>query len=92
MTQEEKYLIKHWFDHIAQMADDCKTLTGYVMDDAHCLDEIKVLAKDSSNFIERFWDDKNAWCAVQTLTDGVENNKPLDEIGKDLASRKYYEL
>ena len=53
MTQEEKYLIKHWFDHIAQMADDRKTLTGYVMDDAHCLDEIKVLAKDSSNFIER---------------------------------------
>lgn len=61
MTQEEKYLITHWFDHIAQMADDRKTLNGNVMDDAHCLDEIRVLAVNSSEFVEKFWDNKEAW-------------------------------
>lgn len=64
MTTEEKYLIKHWFEHIAQMADDRKTLNGEVMDDAHCLDEIRVLAANSAEFIETYWDDDSAWKIV----------------------------
>lgn len=52
MTKEEYELIKLWFKHIAQIADDRKTLTGIVMDDAHALNEIKAIAKDSIYFIE----------------------------------------
>ena len=52
MKKEEYELIKLWFGHIAQIADDRKTLTGVVMDDAHALDEIKSIAKDSIYFIE----------------------------------------
>ena len=55
MTKEEKALLLRWFDRIAQMADDRKTLTGEVMDDAHTLDEIKVLAKESAEFIEKYY-------------------------------------
>ena len=61
MTQKQKEMIKSWFDHIKQMATDRKTLAGYVMDDAHCLDEIRALAFNASEFVERFWNDKDAW-------------------------------
>lgn len=61
MTREEKDLIVLWFNHIKQMATDRKTLNGYVMDDAHCLDEIRALAVNSSEFVEKFWDNKEAW-------------------------------
>lgn len=61
MTKQEKDLIKNWFDHIAQMADNRQTLNGEVMDDSHCLDEIKTLAVNSSEFIEKYWNDKEAW-------------------------------
>lgn len=61
MTQKQKEMIKLWFDHIKQMATDRKTLAGYVMDDAHCLDEIRALAYNASEFVERFWNDKDAW-------------------------------
>lgn len=52
MTREDYELVKLWFKHIAQIADDRKTLTGVVMDDAHALDEIKAIAKDSIYFME----------------------------------------
>ena len=45
-------LITGWFDHIAQIADDRMTLTNQRMTDAHALDEIKCLAKNSSEFIK----------------------------------------
>lgn len=61
MTQKQKEMIKSWFDHIKQMATDRKTLNGVVMDDAHCLDEIRALALNASEFVERFWNDKEAW-------------------------------
>ena len=48
-------LIVGWFDHIAQIADDRKTLTGQRMTDAHALDEIKCLAKNSSEFITKHY-------------------------------------
>ena len=52
MTKDEHTLVKLWFEHIAQIADNRKTLTGVVMDDAHALDEIRAIAKDSIYFIE----------------------------------------
>lgn len=52
MTKEEHNLVKLWFEHIAQIADDRKTLNGVVMDDAHALNEIRAIAKDSIYFIE----------------------------------------
>lgn len=61
MTQKQKKMIKLWFDHIKQMATDRKTLNGVVMKDAFCLDEIRVLANNASEFVEKFWDDKDAW-------------------------------
>ena len=48
-------LITGWFDHIAQIADDRMTLTNQRMTDAHALDEIKCLAKNSSEFITRHY-------------------------------------
>ena len=48
-------LIIGWFDHIAQIADDRMTLTGQRMTDAHALDEIKCLAKNSSEFITKHY-------------------------------------
>lgn len=48
-------LVTDWFDHIAQIADDRMTLTGQRMTDAHALDEIKCLAKNSSEFITKHY-------------------------------------
>lgn len=48
-------LITYWFDHIAQIADDRKTANGTVMEDWAALDEIKCLAKNSSEFIKRHY-------------------------------------
>lgn len=59
---EEKDLIVSWFNHIEQMATDRKTLNGAVMEPMEALDEIKVLAKNSAEFIEKFWNKKKeAW-------------------------------
>ena len=52
MTPEELDNIIYWFEHIAQIADDKKTATGIVMEDWAALDEIKVLAKDSVDYIK----------------------------------------
>ena len=48
-------LITGWFDHIAQIADDRMTLTNQRMTDAHALDEIKCMAKNSSEFITKHY-------------------------------------
>ena len=45
-------LIKYWFEHIAQIADDRKTITGVVMEDSHALDEIYSIAYNSVYYIE----------------------------------------
>lgn len=50
--KEELDLITQWFEHIAQIADDRKTLNGYVMEDWAALDEIRALAKNSAEFIK----------------------------------------
>ena len=61
MTQKQKEIIKLWFDHIKQMATDKKTLNNVVMEDSFCLDEIRALACNASEFVERFWNDEDAW-------------------------------
>lgn len=61
MTQKQKEIIKLWFDHIKQMATDKKTLNNVVMEDSFCLDEIRTLACNASEFVERFWNDEDAW-------------------------------
>lgn len=55
MTKEDKDLLIRWFKRIAQMAEDRKTRDGHIMDDAECLDEIKVLAKEAYEFIEKYY-------------------------------------
>ena len=55
LKEEDLDLITAWFDHIAQIADDRMTLTNQRMTDAHALDEIKCLAKDSAEFITKYY-------------------------------------
>ena len=50
---EELNLIADWFKHIAQMADDKKTLTGFVMKDSDAFDEIKCLAKRCAEYVDK---------------------------------------
>lgn len=49
---EELNLIADWFKHIAQMADDKKTLNGVVMKDSDAFDEIKCLAKSCAEYVD----------------------------------------
>lgn len=48
-------LVTNWFDHIAQIANDRKTLNDEVMEDWAALDEIKCLARNSSEFIKKHY-------------------------------------
>lgn len=50
---EELNLITDWFNHIAQMADDKKTLSGAVMKDSDAFDEIKCLAKRCAEYVDK---------------------------------------
>lgn len=50
---EELNLITDWFKHIAQMADDKKTLNGAVMRDSDAFDEIKCLAKRCAEYVDK---------------------------------------
>lgn len=52
VPDNELELIKGWFEHIAQIADDRKTANGFVMEDWVALDEIKTLARNSVQYIE----------------------------------------
>ena len=57
MTQKElKQYIIEWFAHIEQMATDRKTLNGYVMNYQGCLEEIRRLAKDSREFVDKHFE------------------------------------
>lgn len=49
-----KELIIKWFEHIAQIADDRKTVNGFVMKDSDALDEIKVKAKECVQYIKEY--------------------------------------
>ena len=53
ILKENIGFLKRWFGHIAQIADDRKTLTGVVMSDSDALDEIKSIAVNSIYFIKK---------------------------------------
>lgn len=54
METVDMELIIEWFDHIAQIANDKKTLNGVVMKDSEAFDEIKCLAHECIEYIEKF--------------------------------------
>ena len=53
METTDKELIIGWFNHIAQMADDKKTLNGFIMADSDAFDEIKCLAKECIEYVKK---------------------------------------
>ncbi|MBP5724953.1 MAG: hypothetical protein J6X18_15445 [Bacteroidales bacterium] len=55
--KEEKELVLHWFEHIAQIATDRKTANGVVMEDWAALDEIAAIAKDSVYYIKNHYNE-----------------------------------
>jgi hypothetical protein len=56
--EKEMSLIVGWFEHIAQLATDKKTLNGFVMSDSDTFDEIVALAKRSQEYIKLHLYDK----------------------------------
>lgn len=54
METKDKELIIECLKHIAQISDDRKTLNGVVMKDSDALDEIKCLAKECVEYIEKY--------------------------------------
>ena len=55
--EKAKDLIVSWFEHIEQMATNRKTANGSVMGFQECLDEIRVLAKESQEFMKSYIDE-----------------------------------
>lgn len=53
MKQTDKDYIIGWFEHIAQIAEDRKTLAGTTMTDSQALDEIRAIAKNSVYYIKK---------------------------------------
>lgn len=54
MEKTDKELIIEWFNHIAQIANDKKTLNGFVMKDSDAFDEIKCLARRSAEYAKKY--------------------------------------
>lgn len=54
MESTDKELIIECLKHIAQISDDRKTLNGVVMKDSDALDEIKCLARDCAEYVEKY--------------------------------------
>lgn len=52
-TPDKEFIIER-FNQIAQMADDKKTLTGFVMTDSDAFDEIKCLARRCAEYVEKY--------------------------------------
>ena len=52
MSPEEKDLLLHWFEHVAQLATDKKTANGVVMPDEDAFAEIASLAKNACYYIQ----------------------------------------
>lgn len=53
MEKTDKELIIGWFKHIGQIANDKKTLTGFVMKNSDAFDEIKWLAHRCAEYVEK---------------------------------------
>lgn len=81
MTKDEKYLICEWFGRLEQLADDHKTQTGFVMEADQCFAEMKVLAHNSKEFVEEFFDDP-----ISFIVDDARR-KAAEERKKTIAER-----
>ena len=57
MTREDIECIIKWFSHIEQLATDGKTANGFQMPTDKILATIKVVAKDSREYVEKFCND-----------------------------------
>lgn len=57
MTREDIECIIKWFSHIEQLATDWKTANGFQMPTEKILATIKVVAKDSREYVEKFCND-----------------------------------
>lgn len=57
MTREDIECIIKWFSHIEQLATDGKTANGFQMPADKILATIKVVAKDSREYVEKFCND-----------------------------------
>ena len=53
MSYEEKDLLLHWFEHVAQLATDKKTANGVVMSDEDAFAEIASLAKNACFYVQK---------------------------------------
>lgn len=60
MTREDIECIIKWFSHIEQLATDGKTANGYQMPTYKLLATIKVVAKDSREYVEKFCNESTA--------------------------------
>lgn len=54
LKQNEIEMIVRWFKHIEQLATDRKNSNGWVMTIDECANEIRVLAKDSAEYVEKW--------------------------------------
>ena len=57
MTREDIECIIKWFSHIEQLATDGKTANGFQMPTDRLLATIKVVAKDSREYVEKFFNE-----------------------------------
>lgn len=81
MTREDIECIIKWFSHIEQLATDGKTANGFQMPPDKILATIKVVAKDSREYVEKFCYESTpndleeaAWDCV---LDSVDVNNPV---------------
>lgn len=79
-----KNLITEWLEKIQKMSTDKKTVSGFVMPDDQVLNEIRILARDSQEFIKNYWDDEVvdeiSGRLKKRLQDYVANNDSTSDL------------
>jgi hypothetical protein len=86
MTREDIGCIIKWFSHIEQLATDGKTANGFQMPTDKILATIKVVAKDSREYIEKFCNEfvpKDLEEAVRKYQEGVPVDTTIHYCGAD---------
>lgn len=83
MTREDIECIIKWFSHIEQLATDGKTANGFQMPTDKILATIKVVAKDSREYVEKFCNNsvpKDLEEAANNYLDGVYGKMPHSDL------------
>lgn len=75
MTRGDIECIIKWFSHIEQLATDGKTANGFQMPTDRLLTTIKVVAKDSREYVEKF------------SNESIPND--LEEVAKEYAKTTF---